>query len=557
MKKCVLFCVTILLLIAAKAGAQDSMSYNERAKKYIKQYYPLAIAEQRRSGIPASITLGQGILETEAGISELMTEANNHFGIKCKNGWQGETFTHTDDEPDECFKKYKCAEDSYKDHSDHLRINQRYAPLFKIAPTDYASWAVCLKKCGYATNPQYAQKLIKIIEDYKLQEFTYSALDSSLIPNYSADPVLNAEPVMDTDKKPPVSADTMVKQDTVVKTDTGVKLEVGAGIKTIQEMADSARNLITRPVVAEPIDSNDIVDTNYDKSRVVTINGLKAFYGNKNEMMLQYAVKYHLRYPKLLEINDLPDSPLPFGMYVYLEKKLTVGTHPDHVVKHGENLLKIAQEEGMQLKRLMTLNLLNPNEQPMEGDTLQLQTQALRKPDVITNEITAHKKNAFATSEDNGQNGDYIPIKRVKTDTPKRHAAIRQPVAKPIPPKHLPTKIAVVKTDTVINTNPNAEYADDYVKDRQEQELASLKAELDKVVYADDSKLIAETAPPPPETKIEEPAAAKGSKYYTVKRGDTAFSIAKKNNITLDELMKWNHLGSGGVKLGQSLQVKE
>src|ERR1700722_8267000 len=107
MKRCVLFCIAIMLLMPGGARAQDG--YNERAQKYIQQYSSLAILEQKKNGIPAAITLGQGILETEAGASELMTEANNHFGIKCNNHWDGPTFAHTDDAPDECFKKYTCA----------------------------------------------------------------------------------------------------------------------------------------------------------------------------------------------------------------------------------------------------------------------------------------------------------------------------------------------------------------------------------------------------------------------------------------------------------------
>ena len=104
-----------MLLVATSTFAQDS--YSARARKYVDQYATLAILEQKKSGIPASITLGQGILETEAGISELMTAANNHFGIKCKNGYQGPSFSHTDDAPDECFKSYSCAAESFRDHS--------------------------------------------------------------------------------------------------------------------------------------------------------------------------------------------------------------------------------------------------------------------------------------------------------------------------------------------------------------------------------------------------------------------------------------------------------
>ncbi|MBC7553472.1 MAG: glucosaminidase domain-containing protein, partial [Taibaiella sp.] len=179
----VLLCLAFLPFLA-KAGAQDSFSC--RAHRYIEQYYNLAIAEQRRSGVPASVTLAQGVLETEAGRSELVCMANNHFGIKCKSDYQGDKFFHDDDAPKECFKMYRCAEDSYKDHSDYLKRNPRYNNLFAISQTDYASWAVGLKRCGYATNPQYAQRLIRIIEDFKLQEYTYTAMDSTGLPGMAA-----------------------------------------------------------------------------------------------------------------------------------------------------------------------------------------------------------------------------------------------------------------------------------------------------------------------------------------------------------------------------------
>jgi len=232
MKKYLLFCITVMLLARAVAYAQDG--YTERAKKYISDYSTLAILEQKKSGIPASITLGQGILETEAGASELMTEANNHFGIKCKNGWQGPTYSHDDDAPDECFKKYTCAAESYQDHSALLKRNPRYAPLFSLSQTDYAGWAKCLKKCGYATNPQYAERLIKIIEDFKLQDFTFSALDSALMNNYSSTPLVN-----------PTAADTTRKQ--MVARDTIAAIKKTTGQNPLSNIADSARNAILHP----------------------------------------------------------------------------------------------------------------------------------------------------------------------------------------------------------------------------------------------------------------------------------------------------------------------
>src|ERR1043165_9428999 len=119
----------MLMLSVTQANAQRD-SYKERVQKYIEKHKMLAMAEQQRTGVPAAITLGQGVLETEAGLSELATQANNHFGIKCKSNWKGETFAHDDDAPQECFRKYSTTYDSYKDHSDFLK-QPRYNPLFQ------------------------------------------------------------------------------------------------------------------------------------------------------------------------------------------------------------------------------------------------------------------------------------------------------------------------------------------------------------------------------------------------------------------------------------------
>src|SRR5688500_4194064 len=135
-------------------------------QEYINEYKELAIAEMKRTGVPASITLAQGIHESGAGNSKLAAASNNHFGIKCKSNWTGETVRHDDDAKAECFRKYSCVEDSYRDHSDFLKNGTRYSFLFSIDPADYSEWAIGLKKAGYATNPKYPQMLIKLIEDY-------------------------------------------------------------------------------------------------------------------------------------------------------------------------------------------------------------------------------------------------------------------------------------------------------------------------------------------------------------------------------------------------------
>ena len=144
--------------------------WNERYQQYIDQYKDIAIEEMRRWKIPASITLAQGLFESGAGQSELARKGNNHFGIKC-NGWEGRKVYHDDDARNECFRAYNSPYESFEDHSRFLVKGQRYRSLFSLKTTDYKGWARGLKAAGYATNPQYADKLIEIIQLYKLYEY--------------------------------------------------------------------------------------------------------------------------------------------------------------------------------------------------------------------------------------------------------------------------------------------------------------------------------------------------------------------------------------------------
>ena len=624
--------------MTARAGAQ--VGYTERAKKYVSQYSQLAINEQRNSGVPAAVTLGQGILETEAGASELMTQANNHFGIKCKNGWAGETFLHDDDAKSECFKKYKSADESYKDHSDLLKRNPRYNTLFNIPMKDYASWAAGLRRCGYATDPQYATRLIKIIEDFGLQDYTLSGMDSSKtkleLQVAQQQTPTSKQPLMvdkleDTtifvlDKKkekddeeeeveeattpavvvpatsqPVAVVETVTSAPKAVPTpDTTVVAEPGS----IRSIADSARHVIFQK---DTLSIPSPAQTVYDTTGTVKIHGLKAFYAHKDEMLLQYAMQYNIRYPKLLEINDLADGPVPCNSYIFLEKKPAAGVNARHIVAEGESLWLIAQEEAIQLKRLTALNLMSPDETPAPGTVLQLQFPSSKKPDVKVTPTAAHKSNAIVLANKEEKNAatspdtaDYIPLKNApdtigsadgfihSTDTSaiatadnktknqrgSKSQLKQKTAALPIPaaPQPLPEK-----SDAVVIITPNAPTdknaptqwvtsdtlrketppvtTDENEEDPKKQELAGLKAQLDKVVYADDSKLVATVQSEQQAQKAPEEQSAKETKYYTVKKGDTAFSIAKKNNITVSQLLKWNDIEANDIKAGKKLKI--
>ena len=167
MKKALLILVTYILSLFTSVA---QIRWNQTYQQYIDQYKDVAIEQMKRYGIPASITLAQGIFESGAGRSELAIKANNHFGIKC-NGWTGRKSYHDDDERGECFRAYDNAYESFEDHSKFLSERQRYRSLFELKKDDYKGWARGLKAAGYATNPKYADRLIEIIQLYKLYQY--------------------------------------------------------------------------------------------------------------------------------------------------------------------------------------------------------------------------------------------------------------------------------------------------------------------------------------------------------------------------------------------------
>lgn len=156
-------------------------SHNDRVANYISQYSAIAMEEMLQYGIPASIKLAQGILESGAGAGELTRKANNHFGIKCHTGWQGDRVYHDDDERGECFRKYNDPKYSFRDHSLFLTQRSRYQDLFKLRKNDYKGWAKGLRKAGYATDPRYPEKLIDIIERYNLSAYDQQVLGGPVV----------------------------------------------------------------------------------------------------------------------------------------------------------------------------------------------------------------------------------------------------------------------------------------------------------------------------------------------------------------------------------------
>ena len=318
MKKLVLGTVLFLstqILFAQKTTPED----------YVNTYKDAAIAEMKRSGVPASITLSQGILETESGNSSLVKSSNNHFGIKCKSDWTGESVRYTDDAVNECFRKYPSAAESYKDHSEFLKKNSRYASLFELAKNDYKGWAYGLKKAGYATNPKYPQLLISNIEKYNLQQ--YDAGNSFI-----------------------TSEDVVVKSDTDNVTHTAI-------VDAVAQINDALK------VVS--YENDELANAIKNKSK---FNGLKAIFASKGTSLLAIATEADLSLSKLLEINDLKtDGILSDDQIIYLEKKNKQGKRDSYIAEQNVRLYDIAQNNAIQLKALAVLNNMGEHETIQKG----------------------------------------------------------------------------------------------------------------------------------------------------------------------------------------------
>lgn len=334
MQKLKKYIVVLFLLAGLTSGAQKK----ETITKYIDEYKDLAVAEMKRTGVPASITLAQGIHESGAGQSKLVLSSNNHFGIKCKSNWTGESVKHDDDARGECFRKYALAEDSYKDHSDFLKNGQRYAFLFSLAPTDYEGWATGLKKAGYATNPKYPQVLIKLVEDYGLQDYTLIAL-GNMLDN---------------------STDTETSSD---NTDASKKSDVKNVFKEEKPFLEAKKVF---PIYPEG---------------EFKIHETKVLFVKKGTSFLFIAQQYKIDLSKIFEFNEiLPAEVTANDQLIYLQRKRKTGNNEFHTVQPGETLHDIAQQEGIRLESLKELNWLRGDDKPAIGERLSLKAKSTAMP---------------------------------------------------------------------------------------------------------------------------------------------------------------------------------
>ncbi len=305
----------IFVLIASSVAQTQPAEERYSRQDYISMYRGFAVKEMLISGVPASITLSQGILESGDGNSTLARKANNHFGIKCHE-WTGETFHMDDDAKGECFRSYKSVFDSYDDHSQFLKTRSRYAGLFQLEKTDYKGWAKGLKDAGYATNPKYPELLIKIIEENSLHQ--YDLLTE--VPKDFDTPLVKGE-TKTTQSKPESTA-----------------------------VASAGKILL------------------HNRIKYVTVQPGDTYYSicKKYELVLWQIYKY----------NDLnKDDALTPGEKIYLQPKRYNGDEEFHIVKQGETMRDISQQHGIKLKTLYKKNNMVVGTQPKVGNKLNLKSK--------------------------------------------------------------------------------------------------------------------------------------------------------------------------------------
>lgn len=316
----------ILLLIFIRINANGGDNIRLCRIKYINEHKDDAVRDMLKTGVPASVTLAQACLESQDGESKLAKEANNHFGIKCSE-WTGPYYTLDDDKKDECFRKYKTTLESYDDHSLFLSTRPRYAPLFQLSPTDYKGWAKGLKKAGYATEPAYADRLIKIIEDNQLY-------------------------LLDQQKE--------------------ILYTASANDKMIGSVEEGTTKKIYVPSV-EAVDA-------FASRKILLMNGIEYIVSKKGDNLKSLAKELQLGYWQLPKYNEMNEKvALVEGQILYIKPKKDEGDKSVYTVKPGDTILSIAQDNGIKSKFIYKYNKLQEGVRVEPGQQLYLKKSHLVK----------------------------------------------------------------------------------------------------------------------------------------------------------------------------------
>jgi hypothetical protein len=322
MKQVQFFLLSLFILTGFSARSQNKMSRED----YINTFKELAIREMLRSGVPASITIAQACLESDNGNSSLAQKSNNHFGIKCKSDWKGAREYKDDDEKNECFRSYRTVYESYVDHTDYLMQTPRYAYLFKLSNKDYNAWAKGLRTAGYATDPNYAARLIKIIEEEGLQ-----TLDD-------------------------VKADGLSDQNIFAREGKTYNAETSR-----KKNHETFGNITLNP---------------YGSREIKSKNGLDLIYVKAGDTFESIAAELGLKTWEIHRYNDLKkDAPQPeANTFLYIQRKRcrALKDFEFHTVQPRETMHDISQLYGVSMNSLYFKNRMKKGTEPRAGSKLYL-----------------------------------------------------------------------------------------------------------------------------------------------------------------------------------------
>ena len=480
-------------------GAQAPAQYStesttgDRNLDYVSRFKDAAIREMETGGIPASIILSQGILESAAGTSDLAQNANNHFGIKCAGGWSGATYYKRDDDKDangnsieSCFRSYKEVGDSYHDHGEFLRDPKkynRYGFLFNLDRTDYKSWARGLQSAGYASSPTYSSQLINLIERYKLYEYDRPGSKPTTVPG----------------------------------TPNGTPQPTGPG---------------GAPVVNAPV------------NRIGRVNDVKVVLSREGESLDDVAKAYRINTAKVADYNDRGYSPgvkLKPGTRIYIacKKDKWRGRANEHYVNEGQTMFDISQLYAIKLDKLLERNNLQPGQEPAVSEKIYLKTKR-KKGDTprlrdVTNDPQINNQPGIQTSSPSApapgtmtpDDGELLP--EIGGETP----------AKPTQPN---TNTGTTGTKPPSTTTKPATSGTTYPPDPVPGGTWSPSPQPPVVNNTP-------TEPTVPTTPVPEG-------YHQVVKGDTLYNIAKRYNLTVTRLKQLNDLTGDSIQIGQRLKIR-
>ena len=365
----------------AARSAAPSGSPGSYVTEYINKYSALAVSEMQRTGIPASITLAQGMLESGYGRSTLAVKGNNHFGIKCHSDWKGARIYHDDNARGECFRAYPSAVDSYRDHSEFLVKGSRYRDLFSLSSTDYKGWAHGLKKAGYATDPNYAHLLIRKIDEYGLHDYDTGRKTAGVYVQQATEAGRTSTDSKTAAPVPSVAPGTVTGTvpSPVPGTSQGIGKPAAQGTVPTSSQKDTDIAGTQRapspaqttkeeeaPIKVITLGSGKSTEENNNVEYVITVEG---------DTYESLAVKHQLLAWEISRYNDLaPGTILQPGQVIYLQPKRTRAAQglSVHTVLPGETMYSISQKYAIKLSSLYKMNVMTEGSECKPGQKLRI-----------------------------------------------------------------------------------------------------------------------------------------------------------------------------------------